>query len=335
MTDLILDRYRPLGPLGSGGQADVLVAFDEQMKRRVAIKCVPLSDIHASAAAIEEARTAAMLNHPNIVTMYDFAVTDDRAYAYLIMEYIEGIPLLDIASADLSDEVIAAVVRDVGDALEFAHKNGVVHLDIKPANIIINHEGLIKVIDFGVSSLSQVTGQATASAGTVGYMPLEQLTSNPVGPATDQWAYAAVIYELLADEFPYEEQLATAQRLRRAPSDQIIMQRLQTADEPNLMQTKNPILNQIVARALTRAPESRFASVKELRSALLKELPQPRSGHKQLAEIVSALTADEIYTDEPLVAKPSPFSGCVSVVALLAAISSVSALLVMGLLQTS
>jgi len=317
MTQLILDRYRPLGLLGSGGEADVLVAFDEQMKRRVAIKCVPLSDTHASASAIEEARTAAMLNHPNIVTMYDFAVTDDHAYAYLIMEYIDGLALADIASEDLTDEIIASVVRDVGDALVFAHKNGVLHLDIKPANIIIDHEGLAKVIDFGVSALSQVSGMPTATAGTVGYMPLEQLTAQKVSPATDQWAYAAVVYELLTDEFPYEEEFVAARTLRRAPSDLIIMQRLQGAEEPNLIQLESSTLNETFAQALSRMPQSRFVAVKDLRRVLLGELPAPRSGRKQLAQIVSTLTTDD---EEPVEheaeRRPSPFSGCVSTLVL-------------------
>jgi serine/threonine protein kinase len=306
--------------LGRGGQADVVVAFDEQMKRRVAIKCVALSDLHESAAAIEEARTAAMLNHPNIVTMYDFAVTDDKAYAYLIMEHIDGLALCDIASEDLTAEIVASIVRDVGDALVFAHKNGVLHLDIKPANIIINHEGLAKVIDFGVSALSQRSGTSTATAGTVGYMPLEQLRGETVSEATDQWALAAVIYELLTDEYPYEEELAAAARLRRAPDDITLMTRLQNADEPNLIQTPDEALNETLARALLRSAMMRFGSVKELRGALLEAFGQPRVGRKQLAAIIAARTDDSIGTpDEPTVhdgSRPHPLAGCFSALAL-------------------
>jgi len=317
MAKLVLDRYRPIGTLGSGGQADVLVAFDEQMKRRVAIKSVALADRHASAAAIEEARTAAMLNHPHIVTMYDFAVTEDRAYAYLIMEHIDGVPLCDIASEDLTDEIVSSVVRDVGDALTFAHKNGVLHLDIKPANLIVNHEGLTKVIDFGVSALSQATGAPTATAGTVGYMPLEQLAGETVSQASDQWAFAAVVYELLSDEFPYEEEFTAAQRLRRAPGDLAIMQRLAGTDEPNLLQTGNARLDEALARALSRAPLARFKDVKDLQRALLDALPQPRAGRKQLATIVAALTADDDGLSEEDAGgtagpRPAPLGGCFS-----------------------
>ncbi|MCL2024721.1 MAG: serine/threonine protein kinase [Coriobacteriia bacterium] len=312
MASLLLDRYRPLAPLGSGGQADVFVAFDEQMKRRVAIKQVALSDVHASAAALEEARTAAMLNHPNIVTMYDLKITEQTAY--LIMEYIDGVTLADIASEDITDEIIATVARDVGDALIFAHKNGVLHLDIKPANILINHEGHAKVIDFGVSALSQATGQPSATAGTIGYMPLEQLTGRAVTSATDDWAYAAVIYELLADEFPYEEQYAAARNLRKAPDALTTMQKLQTVGEPALLQTENPPLNDALATALTRNPEARFATTKDCRDALLKELPAPRAGRTQLAAIVAALTDDDAEHITSAATARSPFAGCFSVV---------------------
>jgi len=312
MAQLLLERYRPLGRLGSGGQADVFIAFDEQMKRRVALKRLPLHDTHARASAVEEARTAAMLNHANIVTMYDFAVTD--TCVYLIMEYIDGVTLADIASEDLTDEIIAAVVRDTGDALEFAHKNGVLHLDIKPANLLINREGSVKIIDFGVSALSQATGQSTATAGTVGYMPLEQLAGQHVTAATDQWAYAAVIYELLTDEFPYEELFSAARTLRKAPDELTVMLRLQSADEPHLLQSENVALDEALAQALTRRPEARHASIKELRGALLEGLPAPRAGRKQLAGIVAALTDDEVdgYADPStaVAPAPSPFGGC-------------------------
>ena len=342
MAKLVLERYRPIVDLGSGGQADVLVAFDEQMKRRVAIKRVALRDRHASAAAIEEARTAAMLNHPHIVTMYDFALSDEGAYAYLIMEHIDGVALCDIASEDLTDEIVASIVRDVGDALTFAHKNGVLHLDIKPANIVINHEGLAKIIDFGVSALSQATGKTTATAGTVGYMPIEQLAGEPVSAATDQWAFAAVIYELLSDEFPYEEELCAARRVRRAPGDLSLMQRLMTTDEPNLIQTDNKRLDEVLGRALSRAALSRFPSVKELRDRLLETLPQPRVGRKQLARIVAALTADEVSEDgsgsHEHGKRPSPLGGCftamVSALALLGTFLGTLALLLYSAILT-
>ena len=273
--------------LGSGGQADVFVSFDEQMKRRVAIKRVPLHDVHASVAAIEEARTAAMLTHPNIITMYDFSVTETAAY--LIMEHVDGVTLADIASEDITDEIVAAVVRDVGEALTFAHKNGVLHLDIKPANILINHEGHIKVIDFGVASLSRATDPTAATAGTVGYMPPEQQAGQSVSPATDQWAYAAVIYELLTGE--------------------------------------NPALEETLDVALSADPLMRFASVKDCRQALLADLPAPRAGRKQLAEIVAALTDDDIADTSDTRPKPrSPFAGCFSVLMLIAIAILVSAL---------
>jgi serine/threonine-protein kinase len=224
------------------------------------------------------------------------------------------VPLSDIASSDLTDQIIAAVVRDVGDALVFAHKNGVLHLDIKPANLIVDHSGRVKIIDFGVSALSQASGASTASAGSVGYMPYEQIAGQAVTPATDEWAYAAVIYELLTDEFPYEEQFSAVRGQRRAPDELTTMQRLQFADEPALLQTRNAALNEALATALLRNPASRFASVKDLRKALLAALPASTQGRKQLKEIVAAITDDSVdeYHDSSPGVAPSPFSGCFS-----------------------
>ena len=319
MAELILDRYRPLALIGSGGQADVVVAFDEQMKRRVAIKTVELDAFASQASALEEARTAAMLNHPNIATMYDFAVEAGRAY--LIMEYVDGVDVNDIASEDLTDEIIAAVARDVGDALAFAHKNGVLHLDIKPANLVVDHEGRVKIIDFGVSALSQATGSPTAAAGTIGYMPIEQLAGAAVGPATDEWAYAAVIYELLSDEFPYEEAYLQAQRVPRrshVPDPLTLMRTIQAQGEPELLLTGNDELDAVLAKALSRDPSERFETVRKLKAALAKTLPPPKSGRTQLARLVGTVTDDDVeYALEQVErARPRPFAGCFAVLAI-------------------
>jgi serine/threonine-protein kinase len=260
------------------------------------------------------------------------------------MEHIDGVTLADIATEDLTGEIIASVVRDVGDALAFAHKNGVLHLDIKPANLIINREGLVKVIDFGVSSLSQSTGVSTATAGTIGYMPYEQIAGRAVSEATDQWAYAAVIYELLTDEFPYEEQFAFARTMRRAPDEMTTMIKLQGADEPNLLQSENTTLDSALTQSLSRNPLTRLESVVELQKRLLEGLPPPRTGRKQLAQIVKALTDDSVAGEGDLPgdqsdgqagrqahsAAPSPMRGCFSSVLLLVSLlSSIIALCVL------
>ncbi|MCL2680609.1 MAG: serine/threonine protein kinase [Coriobacteriia bacterium] len=291
---LILNRYRVLEQLGSGGFATVYRAFDERIARRVAIKVLPLRAAAGKAgtlAGLEEARTAAMLSHPSIVSLFDFEIDQDRKLAYLIMEDTGGITLADIGSEHLTDEIIAAVTKAVSDALVYAHKNGVLHLDVKPTNILINHEGQIKLADFGLAQLSRNAHgkHGRAIAGTVGYMPLEQLAADEVSEASDQWALAAVLYELLANEYPYHEQLprkATAEAMLRA----------QQKDEVALLDLGDIVLEGIFARALARNPEARFDSVKDFADVLLFELgerPAATAGKRELRALVPELASDD------------------------------------------
>ncbi|MDR1775638.1 MAG: serine/threonine protein kinase [Actinomycetes bacterium] len=303
--DVILDRYRELEQVGAGGFADVILAFDERVHRRVAIKQLPLTIVAGHAVGLDEARTAALLAHPNIVSLYDFQVDESRNTAYLIMEYVDGITLADIPSELLSDAMIAAVARALGDALSYAHKNGVLHLDVKPANVLIDHEGRIKLTDFGLARLSAHTGGAsgtkkrggvrpdaafgTATAGTPGYMPLEQLAADAVDEATDQWAYAALIYELLADEYPYWTESGRTGRV-----DDLLAAAEHA--EPALLDVRSPELNAALQRALSRNPDARCDSVAQLRDSLLEGLggkDAVTAGRKELKVLVAELTDDE------------------------------------------
>ena len=216
MKELLLDRYEVIEEAGSGGFASVVVAWDTRIQRKVAIKCMPLSGAHLNeieqenlasrsilvdsdslnAAAIpglEEARMAAMLNDANIVSVYDFEIQGDTAY--LILEYIEGMTLGELLahySEQITTDVIAAVFKAVSHALEVAHKNKVLHLDIKPDNVLIDKQGQVKVVDFGLARLAGEYGFGTAAGGTIGYMPLEQMKQELLDERCDEWALASL-----------------------------------------------------------------------------------------------------------------------------------------------
>ncbi len=217
---LILDRYRPLAELGEGGYATVVLAWDTRMQRRVAIKRLPLpldarGGVLHNPPGLAEARTAALLNHPAIVTVYDFATDADEAF--LIMEFVDGCSLdvlLDRIRGPLDADETAAVIGAVADALEFAHGNGVLHLDVKPGNVLIARDGRIKVADFGMAALSSATGHGIAGGGTIGYMPLEQLEGRTVSESTDEWALALLAYECLTGANPFSAPTAEAARTR-------------------------------------------------------------------------------------------------------------------------
>ncbi|HSK48720.1 MAG TPA: serine/threonine-protein kinase, partial [Coriobacteriia bacterium] len=207
---LILDRYRPLEELGEGAFGSVVLAWDTRMQRRVAIKRLPLPlDSRGrphQPPGLAEARTAAMLNHPNIVTVFDFDADADEAF--LVMEHVDGASLgdlLDDVGGPLTVDEAATLLSDVSSAIEFAHENGVLHLDIKPENVLVTRDGRAKVADFGIAELSSLAGHEAAFGGTPGYMPLEQLAGEAVTERTDEWALAVLAYEALTAENPFAE----------------------------------------------------------------------------------------------------------------------------------
>lgn len=291
-NELILDRYKPLETIGTGGYGTVFAAWDTQLKRRVAVKEIPIEpgESHEQPAGLQEAQTAALLTHPNIATVYDFIATNNCAY--LIMEFIDGVTLADIPREALNDDTIAAIVKPMASAIAHAHKNGVLHLDIKPRNVLINHDGRIKIIDFGIAELSGLHGHGSASGGTIGYMPLEQLNGDNTSEETDEWAFAAVVYELCTDEYPYANVVGF-----NTSYDQMLA--AQEHDEPSLLETNDIELDRIFAQALSTDPEERFSSVKKFSIELLKQLGDVTEGRRELKEIVAELT-DDTTEDDPL-----------------------------------
>ncbi|MDR2714623.1 MAG: serine/threonine protein kinase [Coriobacteriales bacterium] len=201
---LLLNRYRLQQRRGHGGFGVVDIAWDQRLRRRVAIKRIPLRVEASDLPGIEEARTAALLSNPHIVSVYDFEITG--AEALIIMENVDGPSLAELMqkSQELFDfDALRAVLSGVVSALECAHENQVLHLDIKPANILIDHAGNIKMSDFGLSALSSTAGFTGPEGGTIGYMPPEQIAMEPVDERSDLWALAALTYHLLTGTNPF------------------------------------------------------------------------------------------------------------------------------------
>lgn len=207
----LLRRYRPLQTRAAGGFGSVEICLDSRLQRRVAIKRMPLASPDAFAPAetvaqaLTEARTASLLQHPHIVSVIDF--TYDAAYAYLVMEYVDGMSLEEFLAAvdghSLTYDEAAAVADALVQALSFAHENGVLHLDIKPANVLIDRNGHVKLTDFGMASLASAAGFGGARGGTIGYMAPEQLRGETVDERADVFSLAAVLYESLCATAPF------------------------------------------------------------------------------------------------------------------------------------
>lgn len=292
---LILDRYRPLADLGSGGHGSVVLAFDTKMARRVAIKRLSLPHDAAgrplARTGLAEARTAALLNHPNIVTVHEWDTDADEAF--IVMEHLDGVSIADVlddTGEPFTLDETAAVVAAVSSALAYAHSNGVLHLDLKPANILLTHDGRVKVADFGVSALTDSSGRASGRAGTIGYMPPEQLRGQQLDERTDGWAFAALVFEMLANANPFD-----------ADTREGSLFKIDVADLPAPSEFEPDLpaaIDDVLLAELSADPDERYASITAFAGALMPHLGDPEAGRISLAEVVTGLVGEEAQAPE-------------------------------------
>jgi serine/threonine-protein kinase len=279
-------RYRILRRLGTGGMANVYLAEDEELGRRVAIKI--LNDRHASDDSFverfrREAKNAAGLSHPNIVSIYDRGEAEGTYY--IAMEYLEGRSLKDriVAEGPLSIAGAIDATRQILRALGFAHRRGIVHRDIKPHNVLLAQEGTErrhKVTDFGISrtSASQMT-EAGSIVGTAQYLSPEQARGAPVDQRSDIYSVGIVLYELLTGQLPFTGETPL----------EIAMKHLSEVPKPPsaLRPEVPPDLDMVVLRALAKDPAERFESAEEMDA----ELARVAAGNSVTAETADAATA--------------------------------------------
>jgi serine/threonine-protein kinase len=199
---VLADRYRVIDRLGHGGMATVFLAEDQVLSRQVAVKRLHAAMAEVSAQRFKrEAQLGAALNHPNIVTVYDTLSGPDGVV--IVMEYVPGQPLSELIGAVDPDEAIR-ILRDVARGLDHAHLKGVVHRDVKPANILVRDDGVVKLSDLGVATaahVSRITGTHDV-LGTLGYIAPERLNGEAGGPPADVYSLAAVAFEVLSGQRP-------------------------------------------------------------------------------------------------------------------------------------
>ena len=217
MADRVLSgRYRVVRHLARGGMAEVYLAHDQLLDRRVAVK-VLFPELAQDASFVErfrrEARAAAGLNHPNIVSVYDFG--EDGGSYYIVMEYVDGTTLRDIIRSDgpLEARRTATLGADVAAALAVAHAHGIIHRDVKPGNVLIagsvperNVDSVVKVADFGIARAGDPRESLTmtgAVMGTATYLSPEQAQGGPVDASSDLCGLGCVLYELLCGSPPF------------------------------------------------------------------------------------------------------------------------------------
>src|SRR4051794_38321398 len=267
LIDTLFDgRYRILRKLGAGGMANVYLAEDQELGRRVAIKI--LNDRHAHDEQFverfrREAKNAAALSHPNIVSIYDRGQAEDTYY--IAMEYLDGRSLKELIVSRGPAPVGVAIdyARQILTALRFAHRNGIVHRDIKPHNVLVDDEGRVKVTDFGIAraGASQMT-EAGSIIGTAQYLSPEQARGAPVDQRSDLYSLGVVLYELLTGVVPFTGDTPV----------EIAMKHLsQVPEPPSKMRPQVPHdLDAVVTRAIAKDPDQRYGSAEEMEADLAR-----------------------------------------------------------------
>jgi serine/threonine protein kinase len=274
--------YTLLEPIGHGGMSVVYRARQESLDRTVAVKVLS-ENLAASSEFMErfsrEARTAANLRHPNVITVHDYG-QDERGVPYLVLEYIEGPTLADLMDTGLDDARIPNLLDQVAAGLDYAHARGVIHRDIKPGNVLLTEDGRAVLADFGLAWLLQ-GAHLTLTGGVIGtpeYMSPEQAAGEPIDHRADVYALGVVLYEMLVGERPFvaETPIAVLLKHLQDPAPSILQAR------PDLP----PAVEQVLAKALVKDPARRYASAGELARAF-------RAAFTSRSEAASAEGASE------------------------------------------
>ena len=256
-----IGRYQITRELGRGAMGVVYHAIDPVIGRPVAIKTLRLRDVDDAdhrrrlrERLFREARSAGALSHPGIVTIYDMDEVD--GLAYIAMEFVDGETLDEILSRPkpIAKERLTEVLRQAAAALDYAHRKGVIHRDVKPANIMIDAAGAVKITDFGIAKITQLEGQTLTGVlvGTPNYMSPEQVQGHEIDGRSDQFSLAVIAYEMLTGERPFAgEQIST------------VVYKI-VSEQPTPVQNINTSLNDAVDRALRKAlhkkPDRRYST---------------------------------------------------------------------------
>ncbi|MFD5829969.1 Stk1 family PASTA domain-containing Ser/Thr kinase [Lentzea sp. NPDC060358] len=287
---LLSNRYELGETLGYGGMSEVHKGRDVRLGRDVAIKVLRADlarDTQFQERFRREAQNSAALNHPAIVAVYDTGETQTEygPLPYIVMEFVDGRTLRDIVKTQgpLSGKRAMEVMADVSAALDFSHRHGIIHRDVKPANVMITKSGAVKVMDFGIARAlhdgQAAVTQTAAVIGTAQYLSPEQARGESVDGRSDVYAAGCVLFELLTGEPPFtgDSPVAVAyQHVREDPK------------APSQLNPKvSPQLDAIVLKAMSKGPANRYQSAAEMRADLVRVL----SGQRPSAPAV--MTAED------------------------------------------
>jgi serine/threonine-protein kinase len=288
---LQVGRYEILEIIGTGAHGRVARAHDPMIGRPVAIKLFPkeLANGEARQRFIQEARVVGQLSHPAIITLHDMGIDEATQTPYLVMEFLEGQPLDRILEkGSVPYPRACAWAAEVASALGMAHRKGVIHGDVKPANMLITDDGRVKLMDFGMARLASRDSAATPLLGTPAYWCPEQIMGKPQDGRSDLFSLGVVLYEMVTGKRPFD-----------ADSLQGICGRV-LSSTPLPPSHANPSVpsgfDAIVARCLAKDPAARYAPAEALAEELFPlarrkaiPLPEPLTGGNGLRDRAARL----------------------------------------------
>lgn len=307
-----LQRYQITERLGTGGMATVYRAVDLNLRRDVAIKVLHDHLVHDDTFKdrfSQEARFIAGFNHPNIVQVYDFDTidtTDGKLY-YMVMPFLSGETLASKLKScrskeeTLSHEDIKNLIGDLAQALDYAHERGMVHRDVKPANIIFDENDRAILTDFGIARLAETSGltQDGTIVGTPAYMSPEQATGQDTDFQSDIYSLGVILYELLTGRTPFNDESTVALLLKHAQTAPPLVSQF--------MENKNSALDRVLQKVLEKNPSDRYQSATALYDALEDAISkesdteryQPAAMPHHGNQRISKQPATEVLTDTP------------------------------------
>ena len=286
--------YRIIGQIGRGGMATVYKAYQPSMERYVALKILPdhyAHDPNFVQRFVREARTIAKLEHKNILPVYDFG--EDGGVTYLAMRYLESGTLKDVQGMGrLTLADAANIMRQMCSALDYAHRQGVVHRDVKPSNIMVDDEGEAYLTDFGIAKVLEGTEQLTASGGFLGtpaYMAPEQVMAQPVDSRADIYALGIMLYETIVGRVPYDADTPMAVALAHV-REPLPLPRELNAGVPEPLEA-------VILKALAKKPADRYQTAGQLAAALDEALAEAKIDVSQ-TRLQSLATAARLSRSE-------------------------------------
>lgn len=286
-----LGNYQIIERIGRGGMAEVYKGYHPKLDRDVAIKILHgfLAEGEDFLARFErEAKAVASLRHQNIVQIHDFDIQDD--HYYMVMEFIEGQTLTDKlrelskTGSKMPLDEIKSIIRQVAEALEYAHKQGIIHRDIKPSNILIDNHGQTYLTDFGIARIASTTQFTTTGAliGTPTYMSPEQCKGVDISHVSDLYSLGIILYEMLTGKVPYDSETPLS-----------VLQKHITEPVPSLYEYRTdlpPSFEQIISTALAKEPEDRFQSAIDMSNTFSRAVADEKSQKEP---------AEEAKTEDP------------------------------------